>query len=42
MPSPDVSVNVRGWIVLFMAIWTRVSRRLATFMPNPALHFGQI
>lgn len=34
MPSPDVSVNVRGRIVLFVTIWTRVSRRLAAFMPN--------
>lgn len=34
MPPPDVSVNVRGRIVLFVAIRTRVSRRLAAFMPN--------
>lgn len=34
MPPPEVSVNVRGRIVLFVAIRARVTRRLAAFVPN--------
>lgn len=34
MPPPDMPVNVRGRIILFVAIRARVPRRLATFMPN--------
>lgn len=38
MPSSDVPVNVRGWVVLLMAIRTRVSRDLATLVPDQVPH----
>lgn len=38
MPSSDVPVNIRGWIVLLMAIRTRISRNLATLVSNQVPH----
>lgn len=37
MPSSNVSVNVRGRIILFVAVGTRVSR-LAAFVPKHVPH----
>lgn len=38
VPSSDMSVNVRGRIVLFVAVGARVSRRLAALVPNQVPH----
>lgn len=37
VPSSNVSVNVRGRIILFVAVGTRVSR-LAAFVPKHVPH----